>query len=165
MGRFHRNDHLRLMHSGFFGSSTWQCISDWPSSVLLNFFFFTFLKWWLLFVRVFVLCFCLFSTPSISFFARFPLSPHFLSFGFWMANKQTHNSPRSLEPHGYNRFSQGWNRTKLQSKQRRPGRKGIGKIPQGLRCLKMFWWIMYYQCTYKSTYFVCDLSMSFLALL
>lgn len=102
-------------------------------------FLFTCFKWWLLFVGVFRSCFCLFTISLISFFARFPRSPHF--FSFWILDvEQTHPQfPQyRLEPHWYDRFSQGWNRTKLQSKQRRPGRKGIGKNPQGLRFSKMF---------------------------
>lgn len=62
-------------------------------------------------------------------------------FFLWILDvEQTHPQfPQyRLEPHWYDRFSQGWNRTKLQSKQRRPGRKGIGKNPQGLRFSKMF---------------------------
>ena len=53
-------------------------------------------------------------------------------FFFWILDgEQTHPQ--------FPQNSQGWNRTKLQSKQRRgPGRKGIGRIPQGLRILKMF---------------------------
>lgn len=106
MGRFHRNDHLRLMHSGLFEVQHDHVFRT--GLPVFSCFLFAFLKWWLLFLRVFTVghVFVYFrSTSLISFFARFPRSPHFFSCGFWMANKQTHNSPRILEPHGYNRFS------------------------------------------------------------